>query len=102
MKLVVRKHSGGDASPEQQQAVEKALNAVLADSRFTFDDAMLAMDEIIKRAETEPGEAVYPFEPLHKERLELYEELMAAAADIAGEPVYYFKIEDHEDPSRFR
>lgn len=101
MKLVVRKHIGGDASPAQHEAVEKALNAVLVGSRFTFDDAMLAMDEIIYRAEMEEGDPVDPFAAFHEERLALYEQMMAAAAQAAGEQVYFFKIEDGEDPARF-
>lgn len=101
MKLVVRKHIGGDASPAQHEAVEKALNAVLAESRFTFDDAMLAMDEIIRRAEIEEGDPEEPFEPFHEERMALYDQMMAAAAQAAGEPVYFFRIEDGEDPARF-
>lgn len=102
MKLVVRKHIGGDASPGQHEAVEKALTAVLAGSRFTFGDAMLAMDEIISRGEMEEGDPVEPFEPFHEERLALYDQMMEAAAQAAGEQVYFFKIEDGEDPLRFR
>ncbi len=102
MKLVVRKHIGGDASPAQHEAVEKTLNAVLAGSRFSFEDAMLAMDEIISRGEMDEGEPVEPFQPFHEERLALYDQLIAVAAQAAGEQVYYFKIEEGEDPARFR
>lgn len=111
MKLIVRKHSGGDATPEQQAAVEAALNAVLAESKFSLEDAMQAMDEIVYRAETSPDRRARkgvpakepePFAPNHVERLALYDQLMAAAAQAAGEPVYYFKIDDDADPSRFR
>lgn len=102
MKLVVRKHIGGDASPAQHETVEKALNGVLAGNRFTFEDAMLAMDEIISRGEMDQGDPVQPFEPFHDERLALYDQMMAAAAQAAGEQVYFFKIEDGEDPARFR
>lgn len=111
MKLIVRKQNGGDATPEQKAAVENALNAVLAQSKFSFEDAMLAMDEIVYRAETAPdrrrrrgvlANEPEPFAAFHDERLALHDALMGAAAQAAGEPVHYFKIEGDADPSRFR
>lgn len=53
-RLIVRRSAGGgDVSPDQVARVAAALDAELAASPFTYEDAMLAWDEIVYRGEIE-------------------------------------------------
>ncbi len=109
MKLIVRveRPRGAEyASAAQVAAVQQALDAILAGSQFTFFDAMLAMDELVRQAEMrgQYGKRYKPkpFEPFHEERMALHDKLVAAANEAAGEPVSFFMIEEHQNPDNFR
>lgn len=109
MKLIVRvqrTHRVQYASAAQVAAVQQAFDAILAASQFTYFDAMLAMDELVRQAEMrgQYGKRYKPkpFEPFHEERMALHDKLVAAANEAAGEPVSFFMIEDHQDPDNMR
>jgi hypothetical protein len=109
MKLIVRvqrPHGVQYASAAQVAAVQQAFDGILSASQFTYFDAMLAMDELVREAEMrgQYGKRYKPkpFEPFHGERLALHDKLVAAANEAAGERVSFFMVGDHEDPDNMR